>query len=103
MFQAIVAITAGVVLLSQIKRGALRRLLTPFATLVGLIALFAGFSFSIFPLNIALFLAGLVLAMNTLYAVPSVGTGLKEIGLWLGHFRFPLGLANLVLGLGKLL
>ncbi len=98
MYLAILAIFAGLILLSEDLRVALLRCLLPFATVVGLLALVSSFFALASPFGIALLLAGLILAMNTLYVIPGVGQGLRTLGLWLSRFRLPLGLANVILG-----
>jgi hypothetical protein len=99
MYLAILAILAGLILLSEDVRVTLLRFLLPFATVVGLLALISGLFALSNPLGVALLLAGLILAMNTLYAIPGAGQRLRSTGLWLSRFRLPLGLANVALGL----
>ena len=97
MYLAVLAILAGLILLSKDLRVGLLRILLPFATAVGLLALVSGLFSLDSPFGISLLLAGLVLAMNTLYGVPGVGQGLRSLGFWLNGFRLPLGLVNVFL------
>lgn len=99
MYLASLAILAGLILLSEDVRVALLRYLLPFATLIGLLALVSSIFALASPLGIGLLLAGLILAMNTLYTIPGVGQRLQALGLWLSRFRLPLGLADVALGL----
>ena len=99
MLEGIVAILAGLLLLSSVMRSDWLRPLMPFSTVIGVVALVAGVLSITSVIGVALILAGLILAASTLASVPSIGTYLANAGRWLDNFRVVIGVLVLVLGL----
>ena len=98
MLEAIVAILAGLLLLSSVMRSDWLQPLVPFSTVIGVVALVAGVLNIASVMGIALIMAGLILAANALSGVPSIGDNLRNAGRWLDSFRVIIGLVVLILG-----
>jgi hypothetical protein len=103
MIEAIVAILAGLLLLSEAIRGPIIRNLQPFQTVIGVIALVAGILNFLSLFGIVLILAGLILAINALAGVPAIGDGLTRAGRALNPFRLIIGIVVLILGIAALI
>lgn len=98
MLEAIVAILAGLLLLSTVMRSDWLQPLMPFTTVIGVVALVAGVLNIASVMGIALIMAGLILSASALANVPSIGDNLRNAGRWLDSFRIIIGLVVLILG-----
>ena len=101
MLEAIVAILAGLLLLAELFRGEGQRIigkLRPFAVVIGVVALVLGVLHIASVFGIALLLAGFILAVGALEAIPRVGNGLARAGRALAQVRIVVGVLVLVLG-----
>lgn len=103
MIEGIIGILAGLVLLSEAIRGPIIRSLQPFQTVIGIVALVAGILNFLSLFGIVLILAGLILSINALSSVPSIGDGLTRAGQALNPFRLIIGLVVLILGIAALI
>ncbi len=101
MLEAIVAILAGLLLLAELFRGTGQRIignLRPFAVVIGVVALVLGVLHIASVFGIALLLAGFILAVSALEAVPRVGSELARAGRSLAQLRVVIGIVVLVVG-----
>ena len=101
MLEAIVAILAGLLLLAELFRGEGQRIigtLRPFAVVIGVVALVIGVLHIASVFGIALLLAGFILAVSALEAIPRVGNELARAGRALAPIRVVVGIVVLVLG-----
>ena len=106
MITYIVAIFAGLALLARwLKGGAARfaRWLSQFDVVIGVVALVLGVLGLFSLLGILLILAGLILSVNALRSIPSVGQALANLGNALDPFRLIIGVLVLIVGLWDLL
>jgi hypothetical protein len=99
---AIIAILAGLLLLSDMIRDRIIGPLLPFEAVIGVVALVAGLLNLLSALGITLVLAGLVLAIGPLSSIPSIGPPLARAGRSLAAFRGVLGIIVLILGVAAL-
>jgi hypothetical protein len=106
MLQSIVAILAGLLLMSSVLPGGGGRTigaLRPFATVIGVVALVAGILSIMSVMGILLILGGLVLAVSAVRSVPTVGGELARAGQWLAPLAVVLGLLLLIVGIAGVL
>ena len=107
MLAALVAIVAGVLLLDDRiggKAGArVVGALRPFEVFIGIAALIVGVLNLLSILGVTLILAGLVLAVSSLRAVPRVGDDLARAGTSVGRYRSIIGVVAIAIGILTLL
>ena len=106
MLSVIVAILAGILLLADHFHGrgqGMVNTLRPFEVVIGVLALVFGVLGIMSLLGVALILAGLILGVSALQAIPSVGGELARASRALAPIRTLIGLAVLVLGVRALL
>lgn len=106
MLDAIVAILAGLLLLADHFHGAGQRMignLRPYEVVIGVVALVLGVLNIFSVLGIALLLAGFILAVSALQAIPRVGAELARAGRALAQVRTLIGIVVLILGVMGLL
>ena len=106
MLTAIVAILAGLILIADLFHGAAERMignLRPYEVVIGVAAVVLGILHLLSLLGIALLLAGLILGMSALQAIPRVGGELARAGHALTQVRTLIGIVLLVLGVLALL
>jgi uncharacterized membrane protein HdeD (DUF308 family) len=105
MLTAILAILCGLLLISDLLgeriSGAVNWL-KPFETVIGVIAIVVGILNITSVTGIALVLAGLILAISAIGAIPRVGGELQKAGNWLAQFRIVIGLIVLIIGIVSL-
>ncbi len=106
MLGAIVAILAGLLLLSDLITGAGKRFvapLQPFGAVIGVIALVLGVLHITSVLGVSLVLAGLILAVSALRSIPRIGDELAKAGRTLEQVRIVIGVVVLIAGIMVLL
>jgi hypothetical protein len=106
MIGNIIAILAGLVLLAHWLKGSAARLaesVARFDVVIGVVALVIGVLEIVTIQGILLILAGLILAVNALRSVPSVGETLAKAGTSLDPFRMIIGILVLAVGLVNLI
>lgn len=106
MIEGIVAILAGLILISPIIRrgsagGKVVGRLVPFEVVIGVVALVIGLLNITSAIGLLLVAAGLTLATGALAQVPALGPHLQRAGK--GSFRVVLGTVLLVIGVISLL
>ena len=102
MVEIVIAILAGVLLLSDLARGKAKGAigkLQPFGVVIGVVALVLGVLHITSVLGVALLLAGFILAVSALKSVPRVGDDLARAGNALERIRTPIGAIVLIIGL----
>jgi hypothetical protein len=106
MLAALVAILAGLILLADLFQGKTQQVignLRPYEAVIGVAAVVLGI-LNIFTLfGIALILAGLILGVSALQAIPRIGDDLARAGRSLSQVRTVIGVVVLVLGVLRLL
>jgi hypothetical protein len=107
MFESIVAILAGLVLLAGIlpsnnPGSRIAKALLPFQGVIGLLALVVGVLNIFNIIGIALIVAGLILAAEALSGIPEIGDELKRAGQALSGVGGLVGAALLILALYRL-
>lgn len=108
MIEGIVAILAGLILISPIIRGGsaggkVVGRLVPFEVVIGVVALVIGLLNITSAIGLLLVAAGLTLAAGALAQVPALGPHLQRAGSALRSFRVVLGTVLLVIGVLSLL
>jgi hypothetical protein len=112
MITIIIAVLAGLVLLSGILHKvpgigpSLEKFagwLAPFGVVIGVVAIVLGLLELLSLEGILLVLAGLILSVNVLRSIPSVGPSLGRLGNALAEFRYVIGIIVLALGVADLL
>lgn len=102
MIAAILAILAGLLLISELFSGSGKQAIEkmrPWQTVMGVIALVVGILNIISVIGIALILGGLILAANAMTAIPSVGDDLRKAGRYLAQFGVVIGVLLLIIGI----
>jgi hypothetical protein len=108
MISTVVAILAGLVLLSDVLRNipgiglSLERFagwLSAFDVVIGIVAIVLGVLELLTLEGILLILAGLVLAASALRTIPSIGLSLGRLGDALAKYRWIIGVIILLVGL----
>lgn len=102
MLEAVIAILAGLLLLSDLIKGGGKRFITPlqpFAVVIGVVALVVGVLHIRSVLGIALVLAGLILSVSALKSIPRIGDELARAGRALEQVRVVIGLIALIVGI----
>jgi hypothetical protein len=105
MLTAVLAIICGLLLLSDLfgeRLGAAAGSLKPVETIIGIIAIIVGILNITSVSGIVLILAGLILAVSALGAIPGVGGELQKASNWLAQFRVVIGLLVLIVGIVSL-
>jgi hypothetical protein len=108
MFEAIIAILAGLMLLADVfQRSAagdrFTRILLPLQSVIGLIALVVGILNFSYIIGIALIVGGFTLGAGALSGVPGIGDELKRAGQALKRVSGLIGAVLLVLAIYRLL
>jgi hypothetical protein len=106
MLEAILAILCGLLLLSDLLGDRLQNAvgaLKPFETVIGVVAIVVGVLNITSVMGVALVIAGLVLAVSAVAAIPEIGGHLASAGRWLSRFRVIIGLLILAMGIVHLL
>ena len=106
MISNIIAILAGLVLLAYWLKGDAARFamsVARFDVVIGVVALVIGVLELTTIEGILLILAGLILSVNALRSVPSVGELLARAGTSLDQFRMIIGVLVLAVGLLNLI
>jgi hypothetical protein len=108
MFEAIIAILAGVVLLlGVIQRDGvdnrMASILLPVQSIIGLVALLVGILNFFNVIGIALIVAGMILAAGALSGIPGIGDELKRAGNAMKGIGGLVGALLLVLAVYRLL
>ncbi|MDD3399189.1 MAG: hypothetical protein PHW93_06305 [Candidatus Methanomethylophilaceae archaeon] len=115
MLEAIVAILAGLVLLTGLMSvipalgkylDQFGQFLSGFQGIIGIIALILGIldilnGFAL--LNLMLIISGLVLMVGILPLIPGVGNALEKFAMWLGSGQAIIGVITLIVGILALL
>lgn len=108
MFETIISILAGLILLAGVlKKSSLGERITsalmPFQGIIGLITLVVGILNFFNVIGIALIVAGLILAAEALAGIPEIGKELKSAGQALGGLGGLVGAVLLVLAVYRLM
>jgi hypothetical protein len=108
VIEGVVAVLAGLLLLSPIIRGRsaggkVVDSLAPFDAVIGVVAVVVGLLNITSVIGVALIAAGLTLATGALAQVPALGPHLERAGNALRPFRVVLGVVVLVIGVMALL
>jgi uncharacterized membrane protein HdeD (DUF308 family) len=112
MIEAIMGIIAGLVLLTGVlplipafgkHLEKLAKWLGGFQTIIGIIAIIVGILSITSLLGIALVLAGLILAIGILPAIPALGKHLEKLAKAVGGFQTIIGIIVLILAIWALL
>jgi hypothetical protein len=106
MISSIIAILAGLALLAHWLKGGAARFaesVARFDVVIGVVGLVIGVLELTSIQGILLILAGLILAVNALRSIPSVGDTLAQAGTSLDPFRLIIGILVLAVGLLNLI
>lgn len=101
MLEAIVAILAGILLLSDLFHGKGEQFvnsLRPYEVAIGVAAVVIGILHILSLFGIALIMAGLILAISALSGIPRVGPDLARAGKALTQFRTLIGIVVTIFG-----